>query len=63
MTSLSSSTILFLRSQEGPREPKIRKKNDDGDDDDEDANDSGTVMLPLVFVFTASCKPHKNISK
>ena len=32
----------FLRSQEGPSDPKIPKEDDD---DDEDANDSKTVRL------------------
>lgn len=35
--------IEKFKQKEGPREPKIRKKNDG--DDDEDANDSGTVTL------------------
>ena len=62
MTSLSSSTILFYAHRKGQGSLKFAKKNDDGDDD-EDANDSGTAMLPLMFVFTVSCKPHKNINK
>ena len=57
MTSLSSPTIIFYAHRKGQGSLKF------GGDDDEDANDIGTVMLPLVFVFTASCKPHKNINK
>ena len=44
--SLSSSTILFYPHRKG--QGSLKKNDDYDDDDDDDANDSRTVMLPLL---------------